>query len=178
MPRAPLAHPPARDARAEAPPLSRRGLLLGLFGAVTLLAAAASGLLARFYVSGEGAAAAAAAVLALTAAVLGGERLAGAAQGGALSRLRAMLLPWLMLAFVMNGGVRTWTIAQELPTTDAVVAATNTLATVFAAALAAMLIGPTLERLASAVRAEGEAEDAAAPVPARVRGEGGSEARG
>lgn len=133
---------------------------------MSLLAAAAAALFVRFYATGEGAGAGAVVVLALAAAVLGGERLAGATPGGALSRLRALLLPWLMLAFVMNGGVRTWTLSQGLPLSDGMVATTNTLAAVFAAALAAMLIGPTLERLAATLRAEAEA---GTPVRAPAR---------
>ncbi|HKK36515.1 MAG TPA: hypothetical protein VJ994_09515 [Paracoccaceae bacterium] len=144
----------------------RRGLLLGLLAAAPALAVASACLFARFYATGEGAAPAAAAVLALTAAVLGGERLAGGAPGGRVARLRALLLPWLMLAFVMNGGVRTWTISQGLPLSDALVGTTNTLAAVFAVSLAAMLIVPTLERLAAAAR--GETDEGRRPAPAHA----------
>ncbi|MEO0683249.1 MAG: hypothetical protein AAF192_22920 [Pseudomonadota bacterium] len=147
----------------------RRLILLALLFGTPALAVAASGLLVLFYMSDEGGAGAALLLCALVAAVLVGERLAGDASGGQLHRLRAHALPWLMLAFVLNGGVRTWTLATDLPMEAAAVAITNTIATFLSAALAALLIGPTLERLAAAVRAEGAAD---APQAQAVRGDG------
>ncbi|MEM1313149.1 MAG: hypothetical protein AAGI51_01235 [Pseudomonadota bacterium] len=142
--------------------MPRRRLILGalLFG-TPVLAAAASGMLIRFHLTEAGGAAAALLVLALLAAALAGERLAGDAPGGPLARLRGGALPWLMLAFVLNGGVRTWTLAADLPLEAVAVSVANTIAVGLSAALAALLIGPTLERLAAALRAERGAAAAA-----------------
>ncbi|MEM6439915.1 MAG: hypothetical protein AAF763_09520 [Pseudomonadota bacterium] len=154
--------------------MPRRRLLLGaLLIGTPALAAAASGLLIRFYLTEDGGSAAAVLLVSLVAAALAGERRAGAAPGGPLHRLRGRVLPWLMLAFVLNGGLRTWTLAVDLPLEAAAVAATNTIATGLSAALAALLIGPTLERLAGSWRAE-----AHAPSPDPVYVETGAPDRG
>ena len=129
----------------------RRGIL-AVSAALGLTAVAAPVALVRFALTGQGGGFAALCVLGLAGAVLVAARLAGDAPEGRLGALRRRWLPLLLLAFLVNGGVRTVTLAIDLPTEAPVVAVTHAVATVLAAALAVLLVGPAAERLAAAHR--------------------------
>ena len=129
---------------------------LALIVVIVALSVVAAGLLVRLEETGEGLGYAIAAALALIAAVAAAERTTRAVAGGRLTALRGRVLPWAMLGFVLNGGVRTWSLATDAPSVEAVAAVTHLLGVVLGAAVAALLIGPSLERLTSALR-DGEA---------------------
>ena len=57
-----------------------------------------------------------------------------------------------MLGFVLNGGVRTWSLATQAPSVETITSVTHLLGVVLGAALAALFIGPALERLAASLR--------------------------
>lgn len=130
---------------------NRRGILAAT-AALGLTAVAAPAALLRFALTGQGAALAAAGVLGLAAATLAAARLAGEAPEGRLGALRRRWFPVLLLAFLVNGGVRTLTLAIDLPTGAPVVTLTHVVATVLATAVAVLLVGPVAERLVAAHR--------------------------
>ena len=135
--------------------MTGRGARLAALAALGACALLAPALLLRFALTGAGAAETAAAVLAAAGAALWAGRLAEGAPEGRLGRARRRWAIPLSGLFLINGGVRTVTIANDTPASSPVVAVTHVVVVILSAALAVLLVGPTAERLVASLRAEG-----------------------